>query len=186
MRRLLPVLVVLAAVAAVAGCGSDGSGDGGKASTATSTVGAGPTTTATTGGTTTSGGSGGDFVVVTSLLGRDLPKEPGCTFADAFMPDKPSASAYDGALTLTVTCKKRGEFAPVGQIVNRAGRKPTEITCRDSGDGQSFCVYVPSETVALTFIAADQDAARRRLQRLIDAVQPLPTGVSPLSGASSG
>jgi hypothetical protein len=80
----------------------------------------------------------------------------------------------------------RGRERTGGIAADPHGQHAGFARCRDGGDGQSFCVYVPSETVAMTFVAADQDAARRRLQHLIEAVQPLPTGATPLSGASAG
>lgn len=170
MRRLLPLLAaVLAAAGAVAGCGSGDDADGGAAS----------------GSSTTPRGNASPYVVVTSLLGKPLPGEPGCAFERSFAPDSASVASYDGALSLTVTCAKRDGVAPGGQIVNRAGRKPASVTCRRAADGQSFCIYVPSTTVALYFTGPDQAAARRRLERLMAVVEPLPMGVSPLSGASA-
>jgi hypothetical protein len=72
----------------------------------------------------------------------------------------------------------------MGQIVNRAGSKPTEITCRDTTAGQLFCVYVPSTSVGLYFTGTDRAVVRRRLEHLIEVVAPLPRGVTPLSGTS--
>lgn len=166
MRRLLPALAAVLATAAVAGCGSDDSATEGSASRTTTTT-------------------GSPYLVVTSLLGKSLPGEPGCAFDKSFSPDSASAAAYDGALSLTVACAKQDGVTPAGQIVNRPGRKPTAVTCRRAADGQSFCIYVPSATVALYFTGPDRATARRRLERLMAVVEPLPMGVSPLSGASA-
>jgi hypothetical protein len=73
----------------------------------------------------------------------------------------------------------------VGQIVNRAGSKPTEITCRDTSKGQLYCVYVPSSSVGLYFTGTDRAVVRRRLEHLMELVAPLPTGITPLSGTST-
>lgn len=190
MRRAIPILLALAALSALAGCGGDDSGA--SAATQTHTTSAATTTPATTStspATTSTTPAPGDdtsgFVVVTSLLGKPLPKEPGCRFAKTFVPDKPSASAYDGALTLLVTCPKTGDFQPSGQIVNRAGSKPTEITCRETRPPELYCIYVPSSSVGLYFTGTDRAVVRRRLEHLIEIVQPLPTGITPLSGTSA-
>jgi hypothetical protein len=189
MRRAAPVLLVLAALAALAGCG--GSDDDGKASsTSTSTTAAVATTAAretTTPSAPATKKETGDspYVVVTSLLGKPLPKEPGCQFAKTFVPDNPSVTAYDGSLSLTVTCAKEDGYTPTGQIVNRPGSKPTEITCRDTSGGQLYCIYVPSTSVGLYFTGTDRATVRRRLEHLIAVVSPLPTGITPLSGTST-
>lgn len=183
-----------AALGALAGCGSDDSAPGETATrttagvlTSTATV---PATTAapaaTTPPTATAGTSGDSpFVVVTSLLGKPLPKEPACRFATSFIADNPAAGAYDGSLALTVTCDKEKGYTSMGQVVNRAGSKPTEITCRDTTGGQLFCIYVPSTSVGLYFTGTDRAVVRRRLAHLIEVVQPLPIGVTPLSGTSA-
>lgn len=184
MRRAIPSFLAVAALATLAGCGDDDTGA--SAATQTSPTAAAATTPAAT-TPARAGADGGDspYVVVTSLLGRPLPKEPGCRFAKTFVPDKPSASAYDGALTLLVTCPKADGFKPTGQIVNRAGSKPTEITCRRTRPPELYCIYVPSSTVGLYFTGTDRAVVRRRLEHLIEIVQPLPTGVTPLSGTSA-
>lgn len=193
MERALPLLLLLAALGALAGCGgSDSASD----DTATSTTAAAQTPTATAPGTATvpvtttpSGATTGTskdspFVIVTSLLGKQLPKEPACRFARSFVADNPSAGSYDGALALTVTCDRQKGYTSMGQIVNRAGSKPTEITCKDTTAGQLFCIYVPSTSVGLYFTGTDRAVVRRRLEHLIEIVQPLPTGITPLSGTS--
>lgn len=193
MRRAIPILVALFALTAAAGCGDDDSATGDTQTTSTTAAAATTTLATSTPATTTpgpepaSGGGKSPFVVVTSLLGRPLPKEPGCRFAKTFVPDKPSASAYDGALTLLVTCPKAGEsgMQPTGQIVNRAGSKPTEITCRETRPPELYCIYVPSSSVGLYFTGTDRAVVRRRLEHLIEVVQPLPTGITPLSGTSA-
>lgn len=191
MRSTIPLLLV---VGALAGCGgSDSASD----DTATSTIAAARTPTATVPATATapvtktpSGAKAGTsedspYVIVTSLLGKPLPKEPACRFARSFVADNPKAGAYDGQLALTVTCDKQEGYTPMGQIVNRAGSKPTEITCKDTMNGQLFCIYVPSTSVGLYFTGTDRTVVRRRLEHLIEIVQPLPTGVTPLSGTSA-
>jgi|GEM_PF-3046622 len=191
-RAIALLLLVLAALGALAGCGGSGTA---SEQTATSTTAAAATSTATTPAataatTTPSSATAGTsrdspYVVVTSLLGKPLPKEPQCRFAKSFVADNPSAGAYDGALALTVTCDKQDGYTPTGQIVNRAGSKPTEITCKDTTGGQLFCIYVPSTSVGLYFTGTDGAVVRRRLEHLIEIVQPLPTGVTPLSGTSA-
>ena len=192
MRRALPILLVLS-LAALAGCGDD-DGDSADADAPTSTAPAAVTTPAPAATTTapappaaatTPNGEDSPYVVVTSLLGKPLPEEPGCRFAKTFVPDKPSATAYDGALTLAITCPKEGDFQPTGQIVNREGSKPTEITCRETRPPQLYCIYVPSAAVGLYFTGTDRAVVRRRLEHLIEIVQPLPTGITPLSGTSA-
>ncbi|HVF79393.1 MAG TPA: hypothetical protein VNA28_13940 [Solirubrobacteraceae bacterium] len=193
MRLAFALLPVLAALGALAGCGgSDGTSDAGTTSTsaaapaATSTA---PSPISTTPATTTPAAKGANkdspYVVVTSLLGKQLPEEPACRFAKTFVPDNPSAGGYDGALALSITCAKEGDHTPTGQIVNRAGSKPTEITCRDTRDGELYCIYVPSTSVGVFFTGTDRAIVRRRLEHLIETVQPLPTGITPLSGTST-
>jgi len=169
MRRTIPILLVLAAVA---GCGGSSSSDD-AATTTTSTPSATPAT-----------GKDSRYVVVTSLLGKPLPKEPGCTFAKTFVANTPAA--YDGGLSLTITCKSSGGFQPTGQVVNRPGNKPTQIRCRDTTAGQLYCIYAPSANVGLYFTGTDRAVTRRRLEHLIEIVAPLPTGITPLSGAATG
>ena len=193
MRSAISHVLVLAALGALAGCGDSGTA---SEETVTSTSAAAQTTTATAPATkipsTTAAGTdkkagtnrNSPFVVVTSLLGKPLPKEPLCRFGKTFVADNPSAVAYDGALSLTVTCDKQDGYTAMGQIVNRAGSKPTEITCRDTTAGQLFCVYVPSTSVGLYFTGTDRAVVRRRLEHLIEVVEPLPRGVTPLSGTS--
>lgn len=198
MRRAIPVLLMLTALSALAGCGDSDDDAQGAATTpdtaaaataATATTAAPATTTTTTTPAAPKPAAGadknGNYVVVTSLLGRQLPKEPQCRFAKTFVPDNPSAGSYDGALTLTVTCEKTDRYQAMGQIVNRAGSKPTEITCRDTSGGQLYCIYVPSTSVGLYFTGTDRAVVRRRLERLIEVVAPLPTGITPLSGTST-
>ncbi len=194
MRSAIPLLLVLAAVAALAGCGA---GDSASDETATSPNAAAQTPTASVPATTpapaattppskpSATSKDSPFVVVTSLLGKPLPKEPQCRFAKSFIADNPKTSAYDGSLALTVTCDKQDGYAAMGQIVNRAGSKPTEITCKDTTAGQLFCIYVPSTSVGLYFTGTDRAVVRRRLEHLIEIVQPLPTGITPLSGTSA-
>jgi len=191
MRCALPLLLALAVLV---GCG-DSENPSASTDTLTSTAAAGTTTVpapeATTSAPTpkpSSAPAQGDdakspFVVVTPLLGKPMPEEPGCTFAKTFVPDKPSAGAYDGALTLSIRCPKSDGYTPMGQIVNRGGSKPTEITCRNTTNGQLFCIYVPSTSVGLYFTGTDRAVVRRRLEHLIEIVQPLPTGITPLSGS---
>jgi hypothetical protein len=180
MRRALPLLLALAAIA---GCGDSSNTDDG-ASTTTSTPAATSATPAAGTGTGTGASKDSPYVVVTSLLGKPLPNEPGCGFARTFIPNTPTA--YDGGLALTITCKPSHGFKPTGQIVNRPGNKPTEITCRDTIRGQLFCIYAPSVSVGLYFTGTDRAVTRRRLEHLIEVVAPLPTGITPLSGAATG
>ncbi|HEV2787179.1 MAG TPA: hypothetical protein VGV67_12355 [Solirubrobacteraceae bacterium] len=196
MRRALPILLVLA-LAALAGCGGDddGASPARKSTAAAAATTPAPAATATTPApattnpvpatTTPRDDPDSPYVVVSSLLGKSLPKEPGCRFAKTFVPDKPSPAAYDGALTLAVTCPKEDGFQPTGQIVNRAGSKPTEITCRATRPPQLYCIYVPSASVGLYFTGTDRAVVRRRLEHLIEIVQPLPTGITPLPGTSA-
>jgi len=178
MRRALPLLLALAAIA---GCGDSSSSDDGASTTTTA-----PAATSTATAATAAPGASNDspYVVVTSLLGKPLPKEPGCAFAKTFLPNTPTA--YDGGLALSITCKPSHGFKPTGQIVNRPGNKPTEITCRDTTRGQLFCIYAPSVSVGLYFTGTDRALTRRRLEHLIEIVAPLPTGITPLSGAATG
>ena len=189
MRRAIPILLVFAALSAFAGCGDEDSSASADTQTSTTSAATGtPAATSTSAATTPAPADGDEktgFVVVTSLLGKPLPKEPGCRFAKTFVPDKPSASAYDGALTLLVTCPKTGDFEPTGQIVNRAGSKPTEITCRETRPPELYCIWVPSSSVGLYFTGTDRAVVRRRLEHMIEIVQPLPIGVTPLSGTSA-
>jgi hypothetical protein len=179
MRRALPLLLALAAIA---GCGDSSSPDDGASTTTTPPAATSAATATAAPGTGASKDS--PYVVVTSLLGKPLPNEPGCTFAKTFLPNTPTA--YDGGLALSITCKPSGGFKPTGQIVNRPGNKPTEITCRDTIRGQLFCIYAPSVSVGLYFTGTDRAVTRRRLERLIEVVAPLPTGITPLSGAATG
>lgn len=193
MRRAIPFLLILAPLGALGGCG--GSDDKTSDATATSTTAAAAqtpiaTTPATPATTTPANATAGEsdaspYVVVTSLLGKQMPKEPQCRFAKSFVADNPKASAYDGQLALTVTCDKQDGYTPMGQVVNRAGSKQTEITCKDTMNGQLFCVYVPSTSVGLYFTGTDRAVVRRRLEHLIEIVQPLPNGLTPLSGTSA-
>lgn len=185
MRRAIPILLALTVLV---GCDdSDSAATRAPASTtaAADTTPAAATTPAPGTTTTRSGDDTSRYVVVTSLLGKPLPKEPGCRFARTFVTDKPSASAYDGALTLAVTCPKSDDFRPTGQIVNRVGSKPTEITCRETTPPELYCIYVPSPWVGLYFTGTDRAVVRRRLEHLIEVVQRLPTGITPLSGTSA-
>jgi hypothetical protein len=195
MRRAVPILSMLAALGALAGCGgSDNASDGSTTSTnaavatatttAPSPVGTTPAMT-TTASATKGADKDSPYVIVTSLLGKPLPEEPQCRFARTFVPDNPSAGGYDGALALNITCAKEGSHTPTGQVVNRAGSKPTEITCRDTSDGELYCIYVPSSSVGLFFTGTDRAVVRRRLEHLIEIVAPLPTGITPLSGTSA-
>jgi hypothetical protein len=188
MRRAIPFLLVLAALGALAGCGdSDNASDETVTSTAAATQTPTETAPATTIPSSTTAGKDKDspYVIVTSLLGKQLPKEPLCRFAKSFVADNPSAGAYDGTLALTVTCDRQDGYTAMGQIVNRAGSKPTEITCRDTTAGQLFCVYVPSTSVGLYFTGTDRAVVRRRLEHLMEIVAPLPRGITPLSGTSA-
>jgi hypothetical protein len=191
MRRPTLLFLALAALAALGGCGDS---DSASSDIPTSTIAAVRTAPAPASTTTTREPTSGaksakgpkgpsGFVVVTALLGKQMPKEPRCRFAKTFVPDRPTA--YDGALTLTVTCDRSGGYRPVGQIVNRAGSKPTEITCRDTSKGQLYCVYVPSSSVGLYFTGTDRAVVRRRLEHLMELVAPLPIGITPLSGTST-
>ena len=189
MPRAVPIILVLAALLTVAGCG-DSDNDSSDAKTSTSAAAnttPEPVSQATTPAPTTTTPRGGKspFVVVTSLLGRQLPKEPGCRFSKTFTPDKPSATAYDGSLTLTVMCPRADGYRPVGQIVNRRGSKPTEIVCRETSPPQLYCIYVPNMHIGLYFTGTDRAVVRRRLEHLIEIVQTLPTGITPLSGTSA-
>lgn len=190
MPRAATTILVLAALlaVAVAGCGGDDDGSSGAKTSPSAVASTTPepvTPATTTPTTTTPADDRSPYVVVTSLLGRPLPDEPGCRFAKTFTPDKPSASAYDGALTLTVMCPRADGYRPVGQIVNRRGSKPTEITCRETTPPQLYCIYVPSPYIGLYFTGTDRAVVRRRLERLIEVVKPLPRGVTPLSGTSA-
>ncbi|MBW3653393.1 MAG: hypothetical protein KY433_07330 [Actinobacteria bacterium] len=184
--------LLLLALTALAGCG-DSESPGASTNTVPSTTAAAattpaPATTTPSAKSTPRSAADGDksgFVDVTSLLGKPLPGEPGCRFAKTFVPDKPSPSAYDGALTLTVTCPKSEGYVPVGQVVNRAGSKPTEITCRDTRGGELFCVYVPNSSLGLYFTGTDRKVVRRRLERLIETVAKLPAGIPPLPRSSA-
>lgn len=188
MRRAIALLIVLAAV--VSGCGdSRNESTPASAPAPTSTPAATTTTPAATTSTPASapaasaaGGTDSPYVVVTTLLGKPLASEPGCTFAKTFVPNN-QPPAYDGGLALTVTCRKADGYTPFGQIVNKQGSKPSEITCKDTNAGQLYCLYVPSSTVGLYFTGTNRAVVRRRLERLIDVVRPLPTGVSPIAGA---
>ena len=171
---------VLLALAALAGCGDTQGPSPSEPTRATTSTPATPRTSATKAG----GGKDSPFVLVTSLLGKPLPKEPGCAFAKTFTPNTPTA--YDGGLALSITCTPSHGFKPTGQIVNRPGNKPTEITCRDTTRGQLFCIYAPSVSVGLYFTGTDRALTRRRLEHLIEIVAPLPTGITPLSGAATG
>ncbi len=191
MRRAIPLLLALTALGALAGCGDSASTAGDtvtstNAAVATATT-MSPAPTGTTSGGETAAEADEDspYVVVTSLLGKPLPKEPQCRFAKSFVPDDPAAGSYDGALSLTVRCEKTDGYRGMGQIVNRAGSKPTEITCRDTTAGQLYCIYVPTSSVGLYFTGTDRAVVRRRLEHLIEIVAPLPAGITPLSGPSS-
>jgi hypothetical protein len=187
MRRAVLLFLALAAPALLAGCGGSGSAADDTPTSTAAAVRTTPadttTTTSTPAASNSAAHSRSGFVVVTSLLGKQLPKEPQCRFADNFVPDRPTN--YDGSLTLTVTCEKSDGYQPVGQIVDRAGSKPTEITCRDTSAGQLYCVYVPSSSVGLYFTGTDRAVVRRRLQHLIELVAPLPTGITPMPGTST-
>ena len=181
--------LLLLALTALGGCG-DSESPGASTNTAPSTTAAAATTPAPATTTPSAPRSAADgdksgFVDVTSLLGKPLPGEPGCRFAKTFVPDKPSPGAYDGALTLTVTCPKSEGYIPVGQVVNRAGSKPTEITCRDTRGRELFCVYVPNSSLGLYFTGTDRKVVRRRLERLIETVAKLPAGITPLARSSA-
>lgn len=180
MRRALPLLLALAAIA---GCGDSSSPDDGASTTTTPPAATSAATATAAPGTGASKDS--PYVVVTSLLGKPLPKEPGCRFANTFIPNNPTAATYDGGLALTVTCKRSKGYTPLGQIVNRRGSKPTEIMCRDTTRGELYCIYVPSSTVGLYFTGTDRAVVRRRLQHLMQVVAPLPNGVTPFSKAAT-
>ena len=187
MRCAIPALLVLTVLA---GCGGSDSASqdtvtNTKAGVGATSTGPAPATTTNPAGTTAAKSDDSRYVVVTSLLGKQLPKEPECRFAKTFEPDNPSSGSYDGALTLTVRCDKQDGYQALGQIVNRAGSKPTEITCRDTTGGQLYCIYVPSTSVGLYFTGTDRAVVRRRLEQLIEIVAPLPTGITPLPGAST-
>ena len=185
MSRAIPLFLALTALAGLGGCGDDSDSASGDAPTSTAAaVRTSPAPAVTRTPATRDGGKNSTgFVVVTSLLGKPLPKEPACRFAKTFVPDRPAA--YDGALTLAVTCDRSEGYRAMGQIVNRAGSKPTEITCRDTSQGQLYCVDVPSSSVGLYFTGTDRAVVRRRLEHLMEIVAPLPTGVTPLSGTST-
>ena len=193
MRRPISFVLLLTLLCALAGCGDSESASDATVTSTNAAVGAAATTPAAAAATTTpapapaAAGKDKDssFVVVTSLLGRQLPKEPECRFAKTFVPDNPAPASYDGALALTVTCDKSEGYRSMGQIVNRAGSKPTQITCRDTTNGELYCVYVPSTSVGLYFTGTDRAVVRRRLEHLIEIVEPLPKGITPLSGASA-
>lgn len=177
MRRAIPVLLALAAVA---GCGDASGPSPSEPARATTSTPAATSTPATQ-----AGGNDSPFVVVTSLLGKPLPKEPGCRFANTFIPNNPTAATYDGGLALTVTCKRSKGYTPLGQIVDRRASKPTEIMCRDTTRGELYCIYVPSSTVGLYFTGTDRAVVRRRLQHLMQVVASLPNGVTPFSKAAT-
>jgi len=186
MRRTLALLIVLAA--AVSGCGDSGNPSTPASAPATTST---PAATTSTPAATTStaapatgaaGATNSPYVVVTKLLGKPLAGESGCNFAKSFVPNR-QPPAYDGGLALTVSCKKADGYTPVGQIVNRAGSKPSEITCKNTNAGQLYCLYVPSSSVGLYFTGTNRAVVRRRLARLIEVVRPLPTGVTPVAGA---
>jgi hypothetical protein len=188
MRRALSVLLALAALA---GCGSSsesGSSEPARATTstpdATSTAATRSTPGATGGRATTATRGDSPFVVVTSLLGKPLRKEPGCTFARTFIPNNPTPATYDGGLALTVTCRRSGGYTPLGQIVNRRGSKPTATTCKNTTRGELYCIYVPRPTVGLYFTGTDRAVVRRRLEHLMEVVEPLPTGITPFAFAA--
>ncbi len=176
MRRAIPVLLALAVLA---GCGDASDPSPSEPTRATTS-----SPDATRAPTTKAGSQDSPFVVVTSLLGKPLRKEPGCTFAKTFIPNNPAAT-YDGGLALTVTCKKSDGYTPLGQIVNRGGSKPTEIMCRDTTRDELYCIYVPSSTVGLYFTGTDRAVVRRRLQHLIETVESLPNGITPFSNAAT-
>lgn len=189
MRCKIPSFMALMALIALGGCGDSESAstDTSTSTTAAATTTAAPAATPASANPAKTSGKGDDsgYVVVTSLLGKELPKEPGCRFDKTFLPDKPSPSAYDGALLLTVKCPESDGFNPTGQIVNRAGSKPTEITCRTTKSPELYCIYVPSSSVGMYFTGTDRATVRRRLEHLIETVAPLPAGITPLSGASA-
>jgi hypothetical protein len=178
MRRAIPVLLALAALA---GCGDSPDPSPSEPARATTSTPAAPRAPATKAG----GGKDSGFVLVTSLLGKPLRKEPGCRFADTFIPNNPTRATYDGGLALTVTCKRSEGYSPLGQIVNRPGSKPTEIMCRDTTREELYCIYVPSSTVGLYFTGTDRAVVRRRLQHLMETVASLPTGITPFSKAAT-
>lgn len=191
MRPLVPLLL---AIATLAGCGGGGGERVAGTTPGTTTE---PSTGAATGSATATApqaterrpqaaASGSSpFVVLTALLGKPLPNEPGCRFNRTFTPDRPSSTAYDGAGTLTVACRKERSHQPVGQVVNRSGSTPSAMTCRDTKRPELYCIYVPSGTVGMYFTGTDRAVTRRRLRHLIAAVERLPKGITPLSGASS-
>jgi hypothetical protein len=185
MRCAVLLFLALAAPAVLGACGGDSDSASDEPSSTAAAVRTAPAnaTTSTARPAKSDGAKRRGFVVVTSLLDKPLPKEPECRFAKAFVPDRPSS--YDGALTLTVTCDTSKGYTAVGQIVNRAGSKPTEITCRDTSQEQLYCVYVPSSSVGLYFTGTDRVVVRRRLQHLIELVESLPTGVTPLPETST-
>ncbi len=176
-------ILLIAAAGLLAGCGgADGVEPLGSATTTAPSPGGEPSTGP---GSAGSAAASGRYVVLTSLLGKQLPKEPGCRFAKTFTADKPSSASYDGAGTLVVACPKSGAVRPVGQIVNRRGSTPSELTCRNPGEPALYCVYVPSTNLGMFFTGTDVGVTRRRLQHLRDAVAKLPAGITPLSGTSA-
>lgn len=182
MRRAIPLLLALAAIA---GCGDSSGSDDAASTTSMPAATSTPAATSKPAATPSASKSkNSPYVVVTSLLGKPLPKEPGCTFAKAFVANTPAA--YDGGLALTITCNPSDGYKPTGQVVNRPGNKPTEITCRDTTAGQLYCIYAPSTSVGLYFTGTDRALTRRRLEHLIEIVAPLPTGITPLPGAATG
>jgi hypothetical protein len=176
MRRAIPILLALAALA---GCGDASDPSPSEPARATTS-----TADATRAPAREAGGEDSPFLLVTSLLGKPLPKEPGCRFADTFVPNDPTAATYDGGLTLMVTCRRSEGYTPLGQIVNRRGSKPTEIMCRDTTQRQLYCIYVPNATVGLYFTGTDRAVVRRRLRHLMQTVEQLPNGVTPFSKAA--
>jgi hypothetical protein len=188
MRRAIPVLLGLVLIA---GCGDDKKSSTPTSGTPAAATPAGVKTVATTStpaapaaAAATPSGAKSPYVDVTSLLGKQLKDEPGCTFAKNFVPNA-RPPAYDGGLALTVSCHAADGYTPIGQIVNRPGSKPTEISCKDTNGGQLYCLYVPSTTVGLYFTGTNRAVVRRRLEHLMEMVRPLPTGISAIAGAAS-
>ena len=180
MRRASLLLLTLVAV--LAGCGDSEQKSTAAGATATTSTPAATTPSAAATPTAPAGAS--PYVVVTKLLGRPLANEPGCRFRKSFVPSL-RPPGYDGSLALTVSCPKADGYTPFGQIVNKQGSKPSEITCKDTHAGQLYCLYVPSTSVGLYFTGTDRAVVRRRLEHLIEVVRPLPTGVTPISGAGT-
>ncbi len=176
--------VLLVALLGLAGCGDSERTSPIASTTTTSAPTVAAPATATTGAppAATPGGRS-RFVDVSSLVGKPLAGEPGCRFARSVIPDRPSARQYDGALTLSVRCPRTDDYTPFGQIVNRTGSKPSEITCRAARGKEQYCIYVPSSSVGLYFTGTDRAVVRRRLERLVDVVGSLPNGVTPLPAA---